>query len=197
VERESSARALSDARGPVTDLSGAHSEHLDDRDRWIVRDARHEIMESPLPRGGGPSGVLAALGGGVVLVGWPAVSDRVPGGTFYGPFVLLGAALALVGGVAWSLSGDRTGRAAAAAAVEASLRQLESGDGDRETNLRAATLLLAAAQPTQGAAAHLTFQPDAVRRRLGGAGPLVFAVDRYLAQESGAAPIFDPRKTGA
>jgi hypothetical protein len=175
----------------MTDPDGSAPEHLTDRDRLVVREARREIVENPLPPSAGPVGCLAALLGGAALVAWPAVADFVPGGEFAGPFVLLGAVLALVGGVVWSLFGGSTGRTAAGAAVEAALRQLESGEGDRQANLRAATLLLTHAYVTQGPATTPTFDPDEVRPRLGGARPLVLAVERYLAQEVGAYPVFD------
>lgn len=136
-------------------------------------------------------GCLVALGGGVVLLAWPAVADFVPGGGFVGPFVLLGATILLVGGIVWSFFGGSTGRAAAGAAVEASLRQLESGEEDREANLRAATLLITHAYVTQGPATAPTFDPDEVRGRLGRALPLVLAVERYLVEEVGGYPVFE------
>jgi len=174
----------------VSDRDLPHPEHLTDGDRLVVREARREIVENPLPASRGPLGCLVALGGGVILLVWPAVADRIPGGGFAAPFVLLSATLLLLGGIVWSFFGGSTGRAAAGAAVEAALRQLESGDGDREANLRAATLLLTHAYVTQGPTTTGTFDPVEVSGRLGDARPLVLAVERYLVEDVGAYPVF-------
>lgn len=167
------------------------AEHLTGQDRSIVLDARREIVENPLPPGRGQLGCVVALGGGGLLLAWPAVAEAVPGGSFVGPFVLLGATLLVVGGVVWSFLGGSTGRAAASAAVEAALRQLASGDEDREANLRAATLLLTRAYVTQGPTTTTTFDPGKARARLGASFALVLAVEQCLIEEVGAYPVFE------
>ena len=137
-------------------------------------------------------GGLAGIAGLVLLVVWPRVVDAVPGGAFLSPFMLLLGAVLLVGGPLMAILGG-AGRRAAAAAVEAALRRLEDPEVDRETTLRAATLLLLHASAVEGAAAPQGADPDEVARRIGGRLSLVRAVERYLVERGSVAPFVGGR----
>ena len=162
---------------------------LTDHDRAVVREAREEIAASPPPTGRGPIGWFFGLVGAALLVAWRGLVERVPGGAFLNPFILMAGALTLVGGPAYALFGGGSTSGAARAAVEAALRLLESGEGERDEILRAATLLISHAYFGDGAATVQVFRPEDVRGRIASAEPLVVAVERYLVDAFGDRPI--------
>lgn len=165
-------------------------ETLDETDRRIVRETLEEIRQAPAPAERGRYGCLAGLIGLVVLVTWPRVAERVPGGDFIAPFVWLMGIVLILGGPALALLG-RGGRGREAeAAVEAALRRLEDRDSDRGTVLSAATLLLAHAHVSRGPATLQTFDPDEVVSRIGARLPVVRAVEHRLVQEGAIHPVF-------
>jgi hypothetical protein len=135
-------------------------------------------------------GCLTALLGLLVLVGWPRIVDGVPGGDFLSPFVLLAGVILLLGGPVLALLGGRGGAAAAEAAVEAALRSLEDPRADRETILRASTLLLAHAQVSRGSTTIRVLEPDEAASRIGERLPTVEAVERYLVEDGVTYPVF-------
>ncbi|PWG73494.1 hypothetical protein DF186_22785, partial [Enterococcus hirae] len=74
--------------------------------------------------------------------GWPRVAGAVPGGDFVAPFVTLLGVVLLLGGPVLLFLGAGSQGGAASAAVEAALRRIEDPDSDRETVVRAATVLV-------------------------------------------------------
>jgi hypothetical protein len=181
----------SDEVGAGYSWAGVVPESLTDRDRMIVREARAEILASPLPESRGPVGCLGALLGVVVLVVWPSLVGVVPGGDFVSPFVVLAGVVLVVGGLVSSLFVGRKARAAYAG-VEAALRQLESeaaggadsGD-ERETALRAATLLISHAFISDGPTSVEGFDREEAALRIGSAMSLVLGVQGVLEDELG------------
>lgn len=171
----------------MTDQGG---EALDHVDRRVVRETLEEIRQTPVPAERGRYGCLAAVMGLVVLVAWPRVVDLVPGGEFVSPFVWLAGIVLVLGGPAMALLGSGGGGREAAAAVEAALRRLEDPASDRETLLRAATLLVAHAYTARGPTTVQTFDTEEVAPRIGGRLPLVLAVERRLVEEDAAYPVF-------
>lgn len=165
-------------------------ERLTDHDRRIVRETLGELERATPPAGGATLGWLAGLVGLLVLVVWPRIAERVPGGDFVSPFVLLVGALLLLGGPVLALLGGRGGARAAEAAVEAALRRLEDPGADRETVVRASTLLLAHAYVSRGPTTVHTFEPDEAASRIGDRLPVVEAVERHLVEESVTYPVF-------
>jgi hypothetical protein len=166
------------------------SEELSAHDVGIVRDAFGDIEAEPPPKDWGAVGVRTALAGLVVLVGVPPMvrAVAVPHGAVIAAIVA-GAALVVLGVVArTSAGGFARGRSIAAA--EAALRQLESDDPDRETALRAATLLLVHAYALYGPKPSASFDFMAGRRRLGKRMPLVEAVECELLRERRIDPVF-------
>ena len=115
---------------------------LSDPDRWVVRETVEELGAAWPPSSRRPLGWLAAFLGLGLLVGWPRVEGQLPGGDFVSPFVLLTGWLLVLGGPVLALLGGAGRERAARAAVEAALRRLEDPGADRETVLRAATLLV-------------------------------------------------------
>ena len=166
-------------------------EVLTDLDRMVVTEARAEIQDTPLPESRGPVGCVAALLGAGVLVVWPRLVGVVPGGDFVSPFVVLAGVVLVVGGFVSSFFVGRKTRSAHAA-VEAALRQLESdapgsvlsGD-DRETALRAATLLISHAFISDGPSTVEGFDREEAATRIGPAMPLVLGAQGVLEEELG------------
>lgn len=186
VEGESAVGPVTD--GPTVPLTGA--------DRLAVRDALDEIESTPLPTDlrslGWPLGVL----GFVMLVGWPQLTRIFPiAGAVSGLILVLGIAMLVLGPLASMTAGGGV-RGAASAAVEAAIRQLESGGEDREVLLRAATLLLAHAHVTEGPTTTMSFRVEDVVPRLGGTLGLVAAVEAYLVEEEGIYPVFQSLASG-
>lgn len=165
-------------------------EALDHVDRRVVRETLEEIHQAPVPAERGRYGCLAAVIGLMVLVAWPRVVDRVPGGAFVSPFVWLAGVVLVLGGPAMALLGSGGGGREAAAAVEAALRRLGDPASDRETLLRAATLLVSHAYTARGPTTVQTFDTEKVAPRIGARLPLVLAVERRLVDEDAAYPVF-------
>jgi hypothetical protein len=166
------------------------SDELSAHDVGIVRDAFGDIEAEPPPKDWGAVGVAAALVGLVVVVGVPLLARTmsVPHGVVIAALTA-GAALVVLGVVArMSAGGFARGRSIAAA--EAALRQLESDDPDRETALRAATLLLVHAYAMYGPKPAASFDFAAGRRRLGERMSMVEAVERALLREGRIDPVF-------
>lgn len=165
-------------------------ERLTDHDRRIVRETLGELESATPPAGRAALGWLAALVGLLVLVVWPRIVELVPGGGFASPFVLLGGVLLLLGGPVLALLGGGGGARAAEAAVEAALRRLEDPHADRDTVVRASTLLLAHAFVSRGPTTIHTFEPDEAASRIGERLPAVEAVERHLVDEGVTYPVF-------
>ena len=166
------------------------SEELSAHDVGIVRDALEDIEAEPPPKNWGAVGVMAALVGVVALVVVPLLARTVP--VPHGAVItalVMGAALVVLGVVARASAGGFA-RGRSIAAAEAALRQLESDDPDRETALRAATLLLVHAYAMYGPKPSASFDFLAGRRRLGERVPLVEAVERELLRDNRIDPVF-------
>lgn len=174
----------------MTDVREVPEESLDEADRRVVRETLHEIRTAPAPAERGRLGCAAGILGLLILIGWPRVADAVPGGDFISPFVWLTGIVLLLGGPAVALFGAGGGGREAAAAVEAALRRLEDPKSDRETLLRAATLLVAHAYTARGPTTVQTFDAGEVAPRIGGRMDLVLAVERRLVEEGAAYPTF-------
>lgn len=165
-------------------------ERLTDHDRRIVRETLGELESATPPAGRGTLGWLAAFVGLLVLVGWPRIVHRVPGGDFVSPFVLLGGVVLLLGGPVLALLGGGGGARSAEAAAEAAFRRLEDPRADRDTVVRASTLLLAHAFVSRGPTTTHTFEPDAAASRIGERLPVVEAVERHLVEGGVTYPVF-------
>ena len=164
-------------------------EVLNDRDRMIVGEARAEIRDAPLPESRGPVGCIGALLGVGVLLVWPQLIDFIPGGDFLSPFVMLLGVVLVVGGIVSSFFVGKKTRSAHAA-VEAALRQLESetsalSSEERETTLRAATLLISHAFISDGPSTVAGFDRAEAATRIGPAMGLVLGVQGVLEGELG------------
>lgn len=162
---------------------------LDEADGRVVRETLEEIRQAPAPPVRGRLGCLAAVLGLVMLMAWPRVGRQVPGGDFVSPFIWLIGIVLILGGPAVALLGAGGGGRQAAAAVEAALRRLEDPSSDRETLLRAATLLLTHAHTVRGSATVQTFEAHEVEPRIGARLPLVLAVERRLVDEGVTYPV--------
>lgn len=188
MEGQPQAGAVNGAfEGPAGDVV---AEQLTDRDRMIIRETRTEIRETPLPPDRGPLGCVAGLVGLVVLIAWPPIVRQVPAAAFFSPFVMLGGVLALIGGPVASFFGGSSGRSQAHAALESGLRHLEDAESDRETRLRAATLVISHAYISQGPTTSRMLDPDEARPRIGPAMPLVLGVEQFLEDEFSEYSIF-------
>jgi hypothetical protein len=178
-------------RGGTHPWADVVPEVLNDRDRMIVREARTEIRETPLPESRGPVGCLGAILGAGVLLVWPQLIDVIPGGDFLSPFVMLLGVVLVVGGIVSSFFVGKKTRSAHAA-VEAALRQLESeastaalSSDERETALRAATLLISHAFISDGPSTVEGFDRAEAATRIGPAMGLVLGVQGVLEGELG------------
>lgn len=89
-----------------------------------------------------------------------------------------------------ALAAGNHGWRAAQAAVEAALRRLEDPETDRETAVRAATVLIMHAFTSRGPTTVQTFEPDEVAERVGPRLSLVVAVERDLVADGSAYPMF-------
>ncbi len=155
-----------------------------------MRQALHEIREQPLPPDRGPLGCAIALPGFAILLVFPVVGRLLSVGSGVATVAVgLGIVLLVVGLGFWFSAGGQARRHASAAA-EAALRRLDGGEDDRETVLRAATLLLANAFAARGPTRYASFDVEDVRRRLGDRLPLVTSVERFLRQEEAIYPVF-------
>lgn len=165
-------------------------ERLTDHDRRVVQETLADLEGATPPGGRAALGCPAAFVGLLVLVVWPRIVHRVPGGDFVSPFVLLGGVILLLGGPVLALLGGGGGARAAEAAVEAALRTFEDPRADRETVLRASTLLLAHAHVSRGPTTIHAFEPDQAASRIGDRLAVVEAVERHLVEEGIAHPVF-------
>ncbi len=175
---------------PARALIEGPREHLTDEDRRVVRETREELIARPRPSEGSAIGCPAAVLGAVVLVGWPRIADLIPGGSFVTPFVVLGGLALLLLGPIRAFTAAPSAFALSSAAVEAALRQLEYAEVDRETTLRAATVLVRHAYVSSGPTMTATFKPAEVAPRIGSAMALVVAVEEYLVTAFDDSPIF-------
>lgn len=165
-------------------------QRLTDHDRRMVRETLDHLESATPPVGRAALGCPAAFVGLLILVAWPRIVHRVPGGDFVSPFVVLGGVLLLLGGPVLALLGGGGGARAAEAAVEAAFRRLEDPDADRDTVVRASTLLLAHAFVSRGPTTTHTFEPDEAASRIGERLPVVEAVERHLVEEGVTYPVF-------
>ena len=163
---------------------------LSQEDIAIVEAARAELREMPLPPAMGQWGCLAAVAGVLVLIVWPPLLDAAPSASFFTPFAMLFAIVAVVGGPVVLLTGGHSGRNAARAAIEASLRVLEDPDVNREEFLRAATVLLDRAYVSQGPSTDRMVDPIEARARVGDRIELVLEVERHFVAEYDDWPVF-------
>lgn len=166
------------------------SESLSAHDVGIIRDALAEIHAEAPPRDWGAVGVRMALASLVGLVGVPLMAREVP--IPHGALIaaLTASAAVLVLGVVARTSAGGFARGRSIAAAEAALRQLESDDPDRETALRAATLLLVHAYAMYGPTESASFDFVGARPRLGSRLELVEAVERELLRDNRIDPVF-------
>jgi len=166
------------------------SDELSAHDLGIVREALADIEAEPPPKDWGAVGVAVALVGLVVLVGVPLLARTmsVPHGVVIAALTA-GAAMVVLGVVARASAGGFA-RGRSIAAAEAALRHLESDDPDRETALRAATLLLVHAYAMYGPKPSASFDFLAGRRRLGERMAVVEAVERELLRDGRIDPVF-------
>ncbi|MCH1571900.1 MAG: hypothetical protein L7S64_11200 [Longimicrobiales bacterium] len=157
----------------------------------IAEAARAELLETPLPPAMGQVGCLAAIAGVLVLVVWPPVVEALPLLSFFTPFMMLFAVLGVVGGPVFLMFGGQSGRNAARAAIEASLRVFEDANADRDELLRAAAVLLERAYISQGPSTELIMDVAEARDRVGAGLGLVLEVERHFSQRFGSWPVFD------
>lgn len=172
------------------------SEWLDSEDVAIVRDAMDEIEAEPPPKNWGGVGVVAAVMGAVTLVGVPLAGrfGELPRAAVV-TALAVGAVLVVLGVVARASAGGFA-RGRSVAAAEAALRQLESDEDDRETTLRAATLLLAHAYAMYGPKVQASFDFVDGRRRLGERLALVEAVEEELVRNRRIHAVFTDEASG-
>jgi len=157
----------------------------------IAEAARAELLETPLPPAMGQVGCLAAIAGVLVLVVWPPVVEALPLLSFFTPFMMLFAVLGVVGGPVFLMFGGQSGRNAARAAIEASLRVFEDANADRDELLRAAAVLLERAYISEGPSTELIMDVAEARDRVGAGLGLVLEVERHFSQRFGSWPVFD------
>lgn len=157
----------------------------------IAEAARAELLETPLPPAMGQLGCLAAIAGVLVLVAWPPVVEALPALSFFTPFVMLFAVVGIVGGPVFLMFGGQSGRNAARAAIEASLRVLEDANAERDEQLRAAAVLLERAYISQGPSTDLIMDVEEARERIGDGLGLVLEVERHFFERFGSWPVFD------
>lgn len=177
----------------MTDAGGAVP--LSEMDRAIVREARAEIASTPPPANRGPYGCAVALAGVILLAVTSVIPADLAAVSFVRPFLVLGGVFMAVGGAVASFFGGSSATAAAGAAVEASLRRLEDPDSDRETLLRAATLLVSHATTSTGPATVRVFSEPELRERVAPVRLLVDSVERHLVDEYGQESTFTEAST--
>lgn len=165
-------------------------QRLTDHDRRIVRETLADLESATPAVARAALGCPAAFVGLLVLVAWPRIAHRVPGGDFVSPFVLLAGVVLLLGGPVLALLGRGGGARSADAAVEAAFRRLEDPRADRDTVVRASALLLAHAFVSRGPTTTHTFEPDVAASRIGKRLPVVEAVERHLVEEGVTYPVF-------
>lgn len=170
---------------------------MHDSDRSIVRAALDEIRAAPGPPDRAPLGCTIALPGFAILLVFPLVGRMLGIGGGVAAVVLgLGIALLVVGLGLWFAAGGLV-RGHFTAAAEAALRRLEDpAETDRETLLRAATLLLVHAHATYGPTTSAGFDFARARTRLGERIELVTAVERVLLDEEAIYPVFTGGEEG-
>lgn len=165
-------------------------QRLTDHDRLVVRESHEEIVATPPSKGLGYLGCPVALLGIVIFVLWPQLLGVMPAASFFTPFAMLAAVLMVIGGPVAGFASGGFVRGRSTAAVEAALRQLESGDGDRDVMLRASTLLISHAFVSQGPTTSQTYEVVEVMPRIGDELPVVLAVEAYLVEELGVHRVF-------
>lgn len=163
---------------------------LSETDRAAVREALQEIGDEPVPPDRAPLGCAVALPGFTILLVFPVVGRMLSLGSAAAAVASGAGILLLVVGLGLWFSAGSKARRHAEAATEAALRSLQGGEGDRETALRAATLLLANAWAAGGPNRYQAVDVEDARRRLGGLLPLVSAVERFLLEEEAIYPLF-------
>ena len=104
---------------------------------------------------------------------------------------MLAGILLVAGGLFSAALRGRKSRAAEAA-TEAALRQLEGMGGERDVDLRAATLLVSHAYVTDGPTTVRTFDPEEAAARIQARLPLVLAVQEVLSDQLGVWVPFGP-----
>ncbi len=161
---------------------------LELEERAVVDEALEDILSEPPPRDLVPLGCGVGFGRALLLVATAVVGSAV--GRSVAVAILSAGVLLLVVGVGLWLASARLARGRVEAAVEAALRQLESGVEDREVSLRAATLLLANAYVQHGPTTTQSFGTMAAAARLGEALPLVLSVEEYLLERDSVYPVF-------
>jgi len=105
--------------------------------------------------------------------------------------MMLFAVLGVVGGPVFLMFGGQSGRNAARAAIEASLRVFEDANADREEQLRAAAVLLQRAYISQGPSTDLIMDVEEARERIGDGLGLVLEVEQHFSERFGSWPVFD------
>jgi len=166
------------------------SRPLSDEDLLVIREALAEINASPPPRDFGGAGCAISVLALALLLTFPALGRKLAVGTGTATTVLVAGGVLLTVGIVLRLSAGGFVRGHAIAAAEAALRSLEAGEGDRETQLRAATLLLRHAFATYGPTTSEAFDFAAARTRLGARLELVTAVETFLLEEKAIFPVF-------
>lgn len=162
---------------------------LTDQDRMAIRETLDDLKATPIPVNRGPHGCLLALVG-VGLLGAGRVLPESPAVDFFQPFVTLVAAGLMLFGIVTSFFGGSSARSEARAAVEAALRRLEDPESDRDTLVRAATVLVSKATISTGPATDRVVSESDVRERVARARPLLEAVERHMTDRFNYLPTF-------
>lgn len=163
---------------------------LSDEDVLVIREALTEINAAPPPRDFGGAGCAISVLALALLLAFPALGRKLAVGAGAATSVLVAGGVLLIVGIVLRLTAGGFVRGHAIAAAEAALRALEVGEGEREAQLRAATLLLCHAFATYGATTTGSFDFDAARARLGARIELVRAVELRLLEEKAIYPVF-------
>jgi hypothetical protein len=168
---------------------------LSDADISVIRETLAEIRAAPPPRDFGGAGCAVSVLALALLLGFPALGRKLAVGTGTATTVLVAGGVLLIVGIVLRLTAGGFVRGHAIAAAEAALRVLEAGEGDRETQLRAATLLLCHAFATYGPTTSEAFDFAAARARVGARLELVTAVEAFLLAEKAIYPVFSSGDT--
>lgn len=171
----------------MTGVGGAAE--LSEADRSAIRETLDELKATPVPVNRGPSGCLVAIVGLLILAVERALPEH-PTVDFVRPFILLGGALAIAGGLVSSFFGGSSARTDARAAVEAALRRLEDAESDRDTLVRAATVLVAKSTISTGPSTDQIVSEPEVRDRVAAVRPLLEAVERHMTERFNYVPTF-------
>lgn len=177
------------------DSDAAHSDaaHLDavltDSDRAAIRETLDDLRATPVPADRGPLGCFGAIVG-VVLLGIESVLPDIAAIDFFRPFITLIAVVMIFVGIVSSFFGGASARTAARAAMEAALRRLEDPESDRDTLVRAATVLVSKATISTGPTTDRVFSEADVRERVAGVRSLIEVVERHMTAEFNVLPTF-------